>query len=286
MPEGDELQSHVMSGAEEGTQPREKSQKKTDHGPSLHDAVVGKAGSCKRLILRSNGILRTHRRLSSAPPAPFSLLVAFGQGRSWLSWIANSQWGYIAFASPGACLAIDKFYGFSTGWIRYIKTELALQGALIQLRYDWFTLLAKVENSQPTQDQIQLMLQKLEAFVVSVNTQVGQETDAWILEFQSGLAELANTLKSRAEAAKPGSLRVTVANAKDFDGGVKAVLDHGVDERSIEGTQCLFSAVAPGPHEVLARGLKGGKPYTATSVVQVSANSLASVTLPIAGLPP
>ena len=214
------------------------------------------------------------------------LLVAFGQGRSWLSWIANSQWGYIAFASPGACLAIDKFYGFSTGWIRYIKTELALQGALIQLRYDWFTLLAKVENSQPTQDQIQLMLQKLEAFVVSVNTQVGQETDAWILEFQSGLAELANTLKSRAEAAKPGSLQVTVPNAKDFDGGVKAVLDHGVDERSIEGTQCLFSAVAPGPHEVLARGLKGGKPYTATSVVQVSANSLASVTLPIAGLPP
>ena len=33
-------------------------------GPSLHDAVDGKAGSCKRLILRSNGILRTHTGLN------------------------------------------------------------------------------------------------------------------------------------------------------------------------------------------------------------------------------
>jgi hypothetical protein len=60
-----------VSGAEEGTQPREKSQKKTDHGRSLHDAVDGKAGACKRLILRSNGILRTHRILE-----PLSVLLA------------------------------------------------------------------------------------------------------------------------------------------------------------------------------------------------------------------
>ncbi|HEY6291195.1 MAG TPA: hypothetical protein VI455_06475, partial [Terriglobia bacterium] len=51
LPQGDELQSQVMSGAEEGTEPREKSQKKPDHEPSLHDAVHGRGGSCKSLIL-------------------------------------------------------------------------------------------------------------------------------------------------------------------------------------------------------------------------------------------
>ena len=30
---GDELQCQIMSGAQEGTEPREKSQKKPDHGP-------------------------------------------------------------------------------------------------------------------------------------------------------------------------------------------------------------------------------------------------------------
>jgi hypothetical protein len=209
------------------------------------------------------------------------LIASLGQRVPWLDWIANSQLGYIAFAGAGACLAIDKFYGFSTGWVRYIKTEITLQGALIQLRYDWFALLAKVEQSQPTQDQIQLMLQKLQAFVVFVNKQVEQETDAWILEFQSGLAELAGMLKSRAEAARPGSLQVTVPNATDFDGGVKAVLDRGAEERQVEGTQCLFSAVAPGPHEVLVRGIKGGKPFEATGAIQVSPNALASIPLAI-----
>ena len=48
-----------MSRAEEDTEPREKSQKKPDHGPSLHDAVDGKAGSCKSLIFRSNRISMT-----------------------------------------------------------------------------------------------------------------------------------------------------------------------------------------------------------------------------------
>jgi hypothetical protein len=47
--QGDELHSQVMSGAEEGTEPREKSQKKADHGPlGLHDTVHGKAGSASR----------------------------------------------------------------------------------------------------------------------------------------------------------------------------------------------------------------------------------------------
>ena len=39
LPEGDELQSQVMSRAQEGTEPREKTQKKPNHRPSLHESV-------------------------------------------------------------------------------------------------------------------------------------------------------------------------------------------------------------------------------------------------------
>ena len=39
LPQGDELQSQVMSGAEEGTEPREKGQEKSGHEPSLRDSV-------------------------------------------------------------------------------------------------------------------------------------------------------------------------------------------------------------------------------------------------------
>ena len=50
LPQGDELQSEVMPRAEEGTQPRKKSQEEPDHGPSLHDLVDRRLGSSEWLI--------------------------------------------------------------------------------------------------------------------------------------------------------------------------------------------------------------------------------------------
>jgi hypothetical protein len=58
LPQGKELQSQVMSRAEEDTDPTEKKQKKPNHGPSFHDAVDPKGGSCNLLIVRSVRILR------------------------------------------------------------------------------------------------------------------------------------------------------------------------------------------------------------------------------------
>lgn len=195
--------------------------------------------------------------------------------------LVDAQWGYIAFAAAAACVAADKFYGFSTGWIRFMKTQLGLERALSDLRYDWVTLLAKLEDKEPTPDQIQLMLLRLKDFVLFVRGQIEQETDAWVLEFQSNLADFANTVKSKTELSKPGSLQVTVSNAKDFDAGIKVRLDNA-EEQLIVGTQCLFRAVTPGPHEVLVRGTQNGKTFEISSLVKIVPDSLLplSVTLP------
>ena len=61
LPQGDELQSEVVPGAEEGTELKKTSQEKPGHEPSLRDSGDQKPGSCKFLILRSNGILTTDK---------------------------------------------------------------------------------------------------------------------------------------------------------------------------------------------------------------------------------
>jgi hypothetical protein len=195
-------------------------------------------------------------------------------------YLVDAQWGYIAFALGAACVAADKFYGFSSGWIRYMKTQMALEGALTDLRYDWIVLVSKAAPQQPTGEQIQGMIQKMKDFVVLVRTQVQQETDAWVLEFQSNLADLANTVKAQRDAQKPGSAQITVSNAKDFDGGIKVQLDQS-EERTIEGTQCLFPSVAPGTHEILVIGKKGDHSFKAATVLRVAADSLASVSIAV-----
>lgn len=227
-------------------------------------------------------LLRSLAIILASVGALLPLVVAaasrFAESDTRLRALVDAQWGYIAFATAAACVAADKFYGFSTGWIRFMKTQLALERALSALRYDWIALVAKVAGQEPSSDQIQVMLQRLKDFVVLVRGQVEQETDAWVLEFQSNLADLANAVKSKSEVTKPGSLQVAISNAKDFDAGIKAYLDHA-EERVIEGTQCLFSAVPPGTHEVLVRGKRGDRVYETASVIKVTPDSLASLSI-------
>jgi hypothetical protein len=58
--------------------------------------------------------------------------------------------GYVAAAAAAGLMAFDRYFGLSTGWIRYIQTELAMENALDELQYDWVSLLAKVQGVNPT----------------------------------------------------------------------------------------------------------------------------------------
>ena len=193
----------------------------------------------------------------------------------------DPQWGYIAFATAAVLLAVDRFYGFSTGWVRYIKTQLALERALTDVRYDWTALVAKLKAPEPTPEELPPMLQRLKDFVDFVHSQIQQETEAWVLEFQTNLSDLMTTVKTQAESTKPGSIQVTITNASDFDPGITALLDQG-PELTTQGGQCLFPSVPPGPHVITVRGKKGGKDSSKSEVVKVSPGALAtqSVTLP------
>ena len=40
------------------------------------------------------------------------------------------QWGYIAFALAAAFIGFDRYFGLSTGWMRFISTQLSLEKLL------------------------------------------------------------------------------------------------------------------------------------------------------------
>ena len=186
--------------------------------------------------------------------------------------------GYIFAAVAAGLIAFDKYFGLSTGWIRFIQTEMALQSALDELHYDWVALLAKIQGQSPTAEQVQAMIQRLRGFIVAVNAQTQKETEAWVLEFQTNLADLEKAAKARAQEQKPGRVEVTVTNAQSFEGGVTASLD-GMDARTVEGTSAVFGSVAPGPHIVLVKGTKADKTLQASEIIRVQPDSAASLTM-------
>src|SRR6185369_1540504 len=60
------------------------------------------------------------------------------------------QLGYLLIGLGGAAIAFDRFFGFSSGWIRYITTEMAIQRTLHEFRIEW----ARLTLTAATADQL------------------------------------------------------------------------------------------------------------------------------------
>jgi nucleoside permease NupC len=119
------------------------------------------------------------------------VLGAMGALLPLLSPITNVSlaWGYTALALAGACVALDKLFGFSSSWMRYMQSEFELQHLLSQLQASW--LLRACTGSRDTQtanhseaDLAQMLAEHSDA----VASLIRAETAAWAREFNGALS--------------------------------------------------------------------------------------------------
>lgn len=188
------------------------------------------------------------------------------------------QLGYLWLALAAACVATDKFFGFSSGWMRYIKTAQVLMKALAEFRLDWAMLVAKQAGTPPTEEQLQLMIQRIKEFVIGVHGQVEQETLTWIAEFQSSLAEIEKSVRTQEETTRPGAIDITVTNGMEAQEGFQVSLD-GMVVAQVRGTKHQIGYVAPGHHKVAVTGIVKGKKLDASELVHVPPGAIAKATL-------
>lgn len=100
-----------------------------------------------------------------------------------------SKLGYIFFGLAGIFLILDRFYGWSTGWMRFMSTLLRLEKLKRQFELKWLneTFIKTQENSTARNEELaQIIL----TFINDVDNEVERETDIWVQEFQTSLAAL------------------------------------------------------------------------------------------------
>lgn len=131
-----------------------------------------------------------------------------------------------------ALLGLDKAFGYSTGWARYVLAATNIRKTLEQFRLDWAELMAQSGISAPpanpiTATQVAPLIERAKQFRVEVENLVLQETKEWITEFQTNTAQMekdiatqiANlktqvdkTIAARTAASQPGMIHLTVAD--------------------------------------------------------------------------
>lgn len=105
----------------------------------------------------------------------------------------------IALGLAALSLAIDKFFGFSSAWMRYIAAEHQIRQCLHEFQMDYDLEQAGWDNAQPTMEQTQKVLGRCKAFLYQVDAIIRNETDQWLAEFQDALKLIENGAKLKTE---------------------------------------------------------------------------------------
>jgi hypothetical protein len=104
--------------------------------------------------------------------------------------IIQPAWSSVALAIAVALVALDRFFGFSSAWARYMATEKAIAAALVEFRLDWQQVNANIGTGGYTRDDIKAILDLAKAFTGKLDGLMGAETTQWVSEFRETLTEI------------------------------------------------------------------------------------------------
>ncbi|WP_308013562.1 SLATT domain-containing protein [Streptomyces beigongshangae] len=102
----------------------------------------------------------------------------------------GTAWGYLALLGAVACVAGDRFFGVTSGWMRDVATAQAVQRRLQVLQFDWAAECVR-EVLGPTEgtagEAAERCLGVLRRFSEDVTELVRVETVDWMVEFRAGV---------------------------------------------------------------------------------------------------
>jgi hypothetical protein len=196
-------------------------------------------------------------------------------------------------AGAAALFGIDKLFNYSSGWMRYVRTGLAVSTALSEFEFEWQIARSAWTSAEPSAEQAADLLARCNAFAARVNAIVAEETTAWIAEFQASLAHLGETVKAaearasaaearRAEEARTGALNVTVRHGgKAWSAPIRLQVGRSKLEPHSGPTVALTDLPA-GPRKLAAEALASGRLYRGELAVDVVAGKTSPATLELA----
>jgi hypothetical protein len=203
-----------------------------------------------------------------------------------------------AIGLAAALVGFDKYFGFSTGWMRFVTTAMQIRAAMEAFEMDWTCLRASWHGQTPTGDQVDGALAKCKEFAGTLNKLVADETNQWVQEFQASLKQVDDAVSAaqteaqkradaekarveaakaeeqkRLEAAKPGALNLTVANTDKAGGKFSVQVGSGAVLQFVGGTAAIPN-VAPGLQKVRVFAVIDGSEHAQERIVTVSAGAI------------
>ena len=172
-----------------------------------------------------------------------------------------TQIGVTSLAVAGLLQIADRIFGWSTGWLRYITTVMAMEDLTRKFELDWTNYMIVKTGSIADIDKKPLF-DLAKQFEDDISKKQNEETEKWVTEFNNSTALLSELIKSQRESAEksyadekdkqkaqqPGAIKLTV-KYQAAPLAIKIAIDNG-NEESFIGTNWSKLGLSPGLHEV------------------------------------
>ena len=202
--------------------------------------------------------------------------------------IESGLFASLCVGLAAALLGLNKAFGFSSGWARFVLTATSIRKAMEEFRMDWTAMTAKL-NSPADPAQAEALIQRARDFRLNVEGLVFQETKDWVTEFQSNFAQLEKEAKvqldalkvqvekaaqARATESQVGAMEATVANADKTDKFTFQVSLEGgsgkvAEETVVNSRNWVRINLRPGQYKLSVSAKVGGSPLVSAMVVHV-----------------
>jgi hypothetical protein len=99
-------------------------------------------------------------------------------------------WGYPVLGLGAASIGLDRAFGFSSSWMRYLGAAAALQKMLIEYQLNWAGLTGSWTGSAPHVNQMHEAIKEITRFAAKLSLLVADETENWITDFRGHVSRL------------------------------------------------------------------------------------------------
>ena len=108
----------------------------------------------------------------------------------------HSLWAAVALGVAATLILLDRFYGFTNGWIRFLLTARQLIEALEAFHFEVEHHKLSWGNPEPTPEQATMLLEQIWQFHKKALGIVNNETKAWAAEFTEAIKQLDEQVKT------------------------------------------------------------------------------------------
>ena len=102
----------------------------------------------------------------------------------------SPAWATVALVIMAVFAGLDRLGGYTSGWVRYVRTAQVLSSLQSDFRIEWEKLRLKLQTDSTDIDLSERGMDKCKEFLNAVHSVVHGETDQWAQEFQKFVLEL------------------------------------------------------------------------------------------------